>query len=385
MSPRIKRTKKAFTNRVVLSSCRALLVIDNEPIRRQALRDCRVAIRQRDKARLEWEHFTQMECPAYERWHHRQFGSTTRKSSELNQRIVEAQRLLQAVQIEMIMRGGPSWEAFGRVKQAREAPPPAQEYDGDEPEWDEADLEDPFGPELGEEDPMAGSEEEAKRYFRNFFGFNEEEVDAFRRMRELGHLPNPKKSQECLRIKEVYRKLVRRLHPDLTEQTDRMAAVKEDLWHAVQEAYRARDLERLESLLARCDLEEGVVSENTAISQLRKTWQEIKLAVKAIRSNLRRARKDRAWGFSTQAPEARDALRREISRELQAELRRQIVLDERLREDVAYLERRWEACCAAQVAQAAAGPERPRGRPKAKKHSSAKGQGSCTWQNEFGF
>jgi hypothetical protein len=390
MSPRIKRTTTTASGRAVLSSCRALLVIDNEPILRQALRDCRVALRQRDKARAEWEHFTQVDQPAYERWHHRQFGSTMQEVHELNQRIAEAERLLQEVQFEIFMRGGPAWEAFGRVKQAREAPPPEPEDDEDS-EWDESDWEDPWGSGPEQEDPMGGSEEEVKRHLRNIFGFNDEELEAaIRRLQELGQLPKSKKPEECVRIKEVYRKLVRRLHPDLTELTDQMAAVKQELWHAVQEAYRARDLDRLESLLARCDLEEGVVSENTAISQLRKTWQEIKVAVKSIRANLRRARKDRAWGFSTQAPEVRDALRSTISRELKGELHRQTALNEKLQEEMAYLERRWKAAQEAEMkAQVVDGIDQPRGRPKtkakSKKQSSSKGRASYTRQSEFGF
>jgi hypothetical protein len=49
------------------------------------------------------------------------------------------------------------------------------------------------------------------------------------------------------RIKEIYRMLVRRLHPDTRADGD---ATVSALWHQVQEAYEARDLDRMETLLA---------------------------------------------------------------------------------------------------------------------------------------
>ena len=54
------------------------------------------------------------------------------------------------------------------------------------------------------------------------------------------------------RIKELYRRLVRRLHPDL--RADGSAAVS-GLWHEVQEAYGAGDVARMEILLALSDIE----------------------------------------------------------------------------------------------------------------------------------
>ena len=54
------------------------------------------------------------------------------------------------------------------------------------------------------------------------------------------------------RVKELYRILVRRLHPDL--RADASAAVSA-LWHEVQEAYAASDVAHMEILLALSDIE----------------------------------------------------------------------------------------------------------------------------------
>ncbi len=63
------------------------------------------------------------------------------------------------------------------------------------------------------------------------------------------------------RVKELYRALVRRLHPDL--RADGNAAVSA-LWHEVQEAYAASDVARMELLLALSDLESSQVGEQTS-------------------------------------------------------------------------------------------------------------------------
>jgi len=53
------------------------------------------------------------------------------------------------------------------------------------------------------------------------------------------------------RVKEIYRRLVRRLHPDLRADGD---ATVSSVWHEVQEAYAAGDVARMELLLALIDL-----------------------------------------------------------------------------------------------------------------------------------
>ncbi len=63
-----------------------------------------------------------------------------------------------------------------------------------------------------------------------------------------------------VRVKELYRRLVRRLHPDL--RADGSAAVSA-LWHEVQEAYAASDVARMEILLALSDIEANRMADQT--------------------------------------------------------------------------------------------------------------------------
>ena len=62
------------------------------------------------------------------------------------------------------------------------------------------------------------------------------------------------------RVRELYRRLVRRLHPDL--RADGSTAVSA-LWHEVQEAYAASDVARMEILLALSDIEANQMANQT--------------------------------------------------------------------------------------------------------------------------
>lgn len=317
------------------SSCSSLLVIDDRPIRRKSMRDCRSALRQREKARLEWERFERRDRPAFERWLHAEFGRHLTELREVEHQTFEAENLVRAVEIEAVMSGTPAWEAYDRVMRAREAPP--EEEDGFAEDEGAAgpdgpdDFEDPFA-EMGG-DPMRELEDELKEFFRKMFGGAGEAGEGGDA--RSGRRPAPAAPKPSARIKQVYRKLVRRLHPD---RIDEMDEVKQDLWHAVQEAYRTRNLEQLESLLARCDLEEGVVSESTPVSQMRTIWRQIKNGVNSLRAQIRKARKDPAWGWTRQSPEQVDARRRRIRQELTRELREQTALRDDLQKEIA----RWE-------------------------------------------
>ena len=118
------------------------------------------------------------------------------------------------------------------------------------------------------------------------------------------------------RIKELYRLLVRRLHPDL--RADGSATVSA-LWHEVQEAYAATDIAHLEILLALSGIESDRFSEETTVAQMRAVLTELTRAFFALQDSLRQARDDDAWGFAREGATA--GLGERVERELRANLR----------------------------------------------------------------
>jgi hypothetical protein len=123
--------------------------------------------------------------------------------------------------------------------------------------------------------------------------------------------------REDARIKEVYRDLVRRLHPDL--RTDGGVTVSAT-WHEVQEAYQARNLDRLESLLALTEMGSGASSQ-ASFSQIQRALADFKRSLRAIQWSLREAKWDPAWGFSLNPPKS--SMERRIRREMEETLSHQ--------------------------------------------------------------
>ena len=96
------------------------------------------------------------------------------------------------------------------------------------------------------------------------------------------------------RIKELYRRLVRRLHPDL--RADGSAAVSA-LWHEVQEAYAASDVARMEILLALSDIEANRTAEQS-LSQMHAVLAELDRSSRALEKSLVEAEGEEAWDFA---------------------------------------------------------------------------------------
>ena len=100
------------------------------------------------------------------------------------------------------------------------------------------------------------------------------------------------------RVRELYRRLVRRLHPDL--RADGSTAVSA-LWHEVQEAYAASDVARMEILLALSDIEANQMA-NQTVAQLHAVRAELERALRALEKSLREAEGEDAWDFARIGP-----------------------------------------------------------------------------------
>ncbi len=237
----------------------------------------------------------QEDRPAFERWYQDRFGqlvSTLRREEAL---VHEYGELIEAVQFEYHYRGGSYRAAYRRVMDRRESGEPEEETRS---EGDAA------------EDGQADEAEAFKSFFRDVFGCdNEEAEDLFREFtgqkgqeREQASARKPgvdaeSEEEESLltRIKDRFRLLARKLHPDVQGETcDR----KKELWHEAQEAYREGNLERLDTLLAVCEVEEDRVTEATGLSLLEKVRGKFRASLRALNTKLREAKKDPAWKFS---------------------------------------------------------------------------------------
>jgi len=265
-----------------------------------------------EQARSEWERFGREDEPAFGRWMAATFGTTLTRLREMEARALEKESLLMRIETEIMFTDEDPHQVYQRIEKERAAPPP----DGDPREGPDdpgslpgsepgnAGSEGPghtASRDLFEEllrnfmglDPKKLSKAEYDRMFREFqedvFGRTEDKDEPFSRRR-----PEPTPPKDA-RVKELYRALVRRLHPDSRADNDPTVSA---LWHDVQEAYQSGNVDRLETLLALTDLQANQTGPHTSLSQLKAALAELNRSLRALQKSLRGARQQQAWNFA---------------------------------------------------------------------------------------
>lgn len=313
---------------------RALVVIEQTKVRKKYIQGCKRTIKDLEKAKLEWEEFQTVDVPNYEQWYNQNFGSDISQIREAHAKAVDLNSTLQEIRYWMMKRDISPYEAYKLVMDRKANPEKYRALDEEEAEkvreekrkWKEKygkdffdeDEEDDFTDE-DEEDEFFGdgrepSEEELRMMFEMFiqanpsikskmkdkgfydFMFERFKEDVLGRKSKSSETDevNPKNSVED-RIKNIYRILVRKLHPDFQSE---ITPHTQSLWHEVQEAYKVKDLERLETLLAISNIQTGDFSEEISVSQILNVQSEYKSQLKSLRAQIRKARKRVEWGFS---------------------------------------------------------------------------------------
>lgn len=301
-----------------------MIVIDQRPLRRQAASACNRELARVEKARAEWRRFDHEDKPAFEKWLAGRFGAVLTEMRELELSLREKEQLIDEVEIEYAWIGASSYRAaYLAVMRRRHAPArtrtiPPEDTDRQQPrDYSDFSAEEKravfeeFVEDFLDIDPEDLPKKEYERLFKDF------EAGAKKREHRADPPPAPGSPArpEDARIKEVYRTLVRRLHPDTRADGGPEVSA---LWHEVQEAYLAGQLERLEMLLALTDIRSRSLGGHTSLHQMREVLAELRHAFAALQKSLRAARKDPAWNFSRGAD--RTAIEARLQRRYSASL-----------------------------------------------------------------
>ncbi len=290
------------------SKDRQLVLLDQRPLRCKAASECSRAMARLEKAKAQWKRFQQEDQAAFKRWVAATFGALLSRVREIEAAVQAREALIQDVEMEMVFGGARSPRAaYGKVQHQRNNPQPEPDPQAAPPPRSRQDEEeftgDPFGdiPEFEQEmlfeeflravmglNPDRMSEKNYQKMFADF------KANVFgHERREQQPAPQSPPSAPS-RLKELYRLLVRRLHPDTRAGSDAGVSA---IWHEVQEAYGDGNIERLEMLLAMTDLQANAAGEHTSLSQMQAVLAELRRSFNALQRNLRDAKKDLAWNF----------------------------------------------------------------------------------------
>jgi hypothetical protein len=315
---------------------REMVLIDQNPLRNAAGAECSALMARLEELRAAWHRFEREDKPGFVRWRAREFGPLLSELRDVEVQVRDSETLVHEVEMEMRRGFYDPQSAYQRVMFRRENPSLVE----DEPPA-------PRREQPGEEPRLSEFEKEAlfQEWVQKFIGTNPDKLDdeaytttfeAFKSHMFRGPHDEPRPAQNFqraepvrretvkepasapidARVKELYRLLVRRLHPDLRADGNAAASA---LWHEVQEAYAASDIAHLEILLALSDIDSERFSDQTSVSQMRAVFAELTRALFALEDSLRQARDEDAWGFARNG--VLPGLRERVQRELQASLR----------------------------------------------------------------
>jgi hypothetical protein len=300
--PGVPRRKTQTTPRLDKTASWALVPIDARPIRDKARQDYQKVLRDLQQARHEIERFETQDKPGFDQWLNRQFGTLLTELRQTTQKLQASRELLFEIESEAFLAECSHVRAYERVMWRRQHPEPEEQADA-EP-TDRIDEDDSDGA-----NPFAGFEE--------FFADLDEDFAEYERQPGKGRLGPEGKSAPRLpaRLKELYRAVVRRLHPDKHEKLNTQRA---EWWHQAQAAYQSGDVEQLEVILTLCEIEEQGSTAKTSVSLLMRITRQFKSSLRTLKAQLQKYRRDPAWNFKNLR--SRGDLLDRTERLLQAEL-----------------------------------------------------------------
>jgi hypothetical protein len=322
----------------------AVILIDQTPLRRCAAAECTKAMVCLDELRVRWHRFDREDRPAFIRWRAREFGALLSEAREVENRIRDAQALVHEVEMEMRRYFQDPHSAYMRVMFRRQNPGNVAEEETGASAGGRA-----TGRKLSDFEKEALFQD----WVQKFMGTNPDKLDddvysatfeafkshMFVNLNTETTSPRPTRSQNPgpyaanrrngsvadedesgtaavdNRLKELYRTLVRRLHPDL--RADGSAGVSA-LWHEVQEAYAAADVAQMEILLALCDIQADELGEGTTVFKMRSVLSELQRSIRALDKMLLEAESEDAWDFARSGPN--EELKVRVERELKTNM-----------------------------------------------------------------
>jgi hypothetical protein len=294
--------------------CRAVVRVDGTEIRKKIKKDYEKALRDLENSRRVLDQFHQTDQPQFTRWLNSHFGALLTELRELNLKLAADDAIVFLVENEVLFGGSSYARAYKRVMELQENPEPPpppphgngkpdgkRDSFGAGPEWENSDDED---------DPL-------KAIFEEMFGAlgpdRDPQEQRGSRARQLTEKVSPPHVSK--RLKELYRAVVRRLHPDSQRE---MTSQKTEWWHQAQAAYEAGDVEQLEVILTLCDIGDSGTTAHTSASLLQRITEQLKSSLRGIKRQITQRRREPAWNFSGRTDHS--AMADQVGRELMSEL-----------------------------------------------------------------
>jgi hypothetical protein len=303
----------------------ALLVIDNEPIRRQVeveLQSVRVAI---DQCEQEIVRHETLDLPAFRQWMAVQCSDLLNERRLIEEKIWGLRARLCAVR--GLTQHGIKNEAeaffwFHEIQRETVAVPPYVRRAWEEVTIGQAGRQTAHGAETGRFDDRLDDE---RTDGRSGDGAGAEDATLLEDGRDES---DPSDRGESAKHKSLYRKIARLLHPDLAGALTKQEL---ELWYQAQRAYEEKDVVALETILTRCD---RVGTNSRTLSELRGLVMQAISRLASLRRSIDGLAELPSWRFllldSAEIKTRLRNVRRELEGAVRELIREAIVLENEL-------------------------------------------------------
>ena len=252
-----------------------LLSIDNRPLQREAWANFHTARKRLQKVARDLHRHEEIDLPAYEKWLHHTFPVWITTLRDLYAEVSTKSRQVRTV-LALSELTGRSPKKLWREQREYEANPEA--FD------DESADESPSDDNTGNE---SSSERDDDSSDRDFFGDDEPHGESDRSQNST--------TSAAQAAKDIYRRLVQRLHPDRGGDWN---AVRQRLWHQVQQAWAAVDADWLARIEIEWETANDVLGPDSPLSRLRRAIEELIAARRDTERKLRDYRRAPQWRFT---------------------------------------------------------------------------------------
>jgi hypothetical protein len=298
----------------------ALILLDDRPLKRAAWAELHAARKRHEKAARDLHRHEQIDRPAHDEWLHRAFPTLLTRLRELHHEVFAKAQRVESVQAMSALTGRSARKLWRELKE-QEANPTAGQAEEENAARDEF-----FG---DDGDDFFDDDARQPRGRSRAHAHAETEDDFEPRRPDRPASPRP--SEEA---RDVYRRLVQRLHPD---RGGEWTAARQRLWHEVQLAWAAADADWLTRLEVEWEAANDVLDAASPLSRLRGAIAEFHAARRDTERKLRAYRGSQPWRF-TLTPKKRDQLHRRT----ELNFRHDIVFLERQLAHLDALIARWE-------------------------------------------
>ena len=285
--------------------CRVLLVVDNEPLRRQIELELQSVREVIDRCEQEIVRHETLDLPAFRQWMEAQCSDLLNERRLIEEKMRARLSAVRGLTQHGIRNEAEAFFWFHELEREAPAVPPYVRR-----AWEEVTV--------SRSKRQTEDEVETGPFFdeRN----DRRSADRTRQKdapphKDARHRSDPDGRRAGARHKSLYRKIARLLHPDVAGDFTKRDA---ELWYQAQRAYEGKDVVALETILARCD---RVGTQSRTLSELRELVTHANSRLANLVRSIAGLRKSLSWRFLSLNSAEIKACARNVRRELKKVVR----------------------------------------------------------------